>query len=331
MIMIDSAFFGDANAIARVYAQGRRERLQAHTQIYPHIVEAKTLADHLPRLAKTQVIFSTWGMPKLTPDQLTQLPQLQAVFYAAGSVQSFARPLLERNIMVSSAWRANGRPVAEFTVAQIVLSTKSVFRNMRQVRSREAWRNGFHGRGNFGATVALLGAGAIGRLVIELLKSYELRVIVFDPFLSDDHAAELGVEKVSLEDAFARGYVVSNHLANLPATVGMLRKDLFERMPENATFINTGRGATVDEAGMIEVLTRRPDLTALLDVTLPEPPAEGSPLYGLPNVYLTPHIAGSVGDEVIRMADYAIDEFRRWLNKEPLHHAVNMAMLETMA
>ncbi len=329
--MIDSAFFGDANSIARVYAQGRRERLQAHTQIYPHIVEAKTLNDHLPMLAKTQVIFSTWGMPKLTPPQLDQLPQLQAVFYAAGSVQSFAKPLLDRNVTVTSAWRANGRPVAEFTVAQIVLATKGVFGNMRQCRSRDAWRNSFKGRGNFGATVALLGAGAIGRLVIDLLKAYELRVIVFDPFLSDEHAAELGVEKVSLEDAFSRGYVVSNHLANLPATVGMLRKDLFDRMPENATFINTGRGATVDEPGMIDVLTRRSDLTALLDVTLPEPPVEGSPLYSLPNVFLTPHIAGSIGDEVIRMADYAIDEFRRWLNKESLHHSVSMAMLETMA
>jgi len=329
--MLQGAFFGNPQSIERVFAQGRREQVASRVRLYPHVVEREGLGEHLPQLENLQVIFATWGMPALTPEELDQLQSLQAVFYAAGSVQAFARPLLERQVVLSSAWRANARPVAEFTLAQILLATKATFQMQRQARPGPDRRSGIRPRGNFGATVALLGAGAIGRQVIELLRPFTLRVVVFDPFLSEPDAAALGVEKVSLEEAFAQGLVVSNHLANLPATVGMLRGEHFALMAENATFINTGRGATVDEPAMIEVLRDRPDLTVLLDVTFPEPPVKDSPLYTLPNVFLTPHIAGSLGDEVVRMADYAIAEFDRWQQGEPLEHRVDLAMLATMA
>ena len=180
-------------------------------------------------------------------------------------------------------------------------------------------------------SIALLGAGAIGRRVIELLKPFNLRILVFDPFLAPERAAELGVHPVSLEAAFAEGYVVSNHLANLPATHGMLTGKLFASMRPDATFINTGRGATVDEPGLIEVLQARPDITALLDVTIKEPVAEGSPLYALPNVQLSTHMAGSINDECVRMADYCIADFESWLRGEPLRYAVSPEMLKTMA
>ena len=83
----------------------------------------------------------------------------------------------------------------------------------------------------------------------------------------------------------------------------MLNAALFRSMRPGATFINTGRGAQVNESDMAAVFGARPDLTALLDVTWPEPPEAGSPLYTLPNVHLSSHIAGSLGNEVVRMAD----------------------------
>ena len=320
------AFLGDARRIAAVYAQGRRQQVEQLTDCAPGVFSA---AD-LDKMRAVEVLFSTWGMPKLSDEQLDQLPNLRAVFYAAGSVQGFARPLLQRDILVVSAWAANAVPVAQWTLAQILLANKGYFRNQRDFA---ATRKGsqFRGRGNFGAPVALLGAGQIGRLVIELLQPFDLEILVFDPFLADDKADEMGVEKVELDEAFARGCVVSNHLANLPATVGMLTGAHFAAMPENATFINTGRGATVKQNEMIEVLRARPDLSALLDVTDPEPTPPDSPLWDLPNVYLTPHIAGSIGDEVVRMADYAIEEFVRWQRREPLRYAVSLEMLELMA
>jgi len=102
-------------------------------------------------------------------------------------------------------------------------------------------------------------------------------------------------------------------------------------MSKGSTFINTGRGATVDEPGMIEALEARGDITALLDVAQQEPPAEDSPLYQLNNVWLSPHIAGSIGREVVRMADFVLDEFEKELNGEALLYEVMLEHLPTMA
>jgi phosphoglycerate dehydrogenase-like enzyme len=94
-------------------------------------------------------------------------------------------------------------------------------------------------------------------------------------------------------------------------------------MKPGASFINTARGAVVNEADLIAVLRERPDLFALLDVTWPEPPVEGSPLYELPNIVLTPHVAGSMNGECHRMARVMIDELDRWQRGEPLHFHVS--------
>lgn len=316
-----------------VYGDGRSERLAAVTDLLPGIFQGSDIVAQAERLKDVEAVFSTWGMPLLTKEQLAALPSLKAVFYAAGSVKCFAAPLLDNGIMVVSGWAANAVPVAEFTTAQIVLANKGFFRNQREAKNQEFRRNHkcFSGHGNYGETVALLGTGQIGRGVAERLKAYNLKVIAFDPFLKSEDAARLGVEKVSLEDAFKRGYTVSNHIADVPATRGMINRRHFESMRPDATFINTGRGATIVESDLIAVLGSRPDLTAVLDVTAPEPPLENSPLFSLPNVVLTSHIAGSLADETRRMADYMVEEFLAWESGRPLRYQVTADMLERMA
>jgi len=331
-IMTKAAFFGNAStSLEQVYPRDRRDRIAAVCDVHPRTITAQNFSSEIAALADLEVIFSTWGMPGLTENQIALMPKLRAVFYAAGSVKAFAIPFLDRGIVVVSAWAANGVPVAEFVLAQTLLANKGYFRNIRDCGSPSTRSTAFRGSGNFHATVALLGAGMIGKKVIELMKPFCLRVIVFDPFLSQAEADRLGVEKVSLADAFQRGMVVSNHLANVPATRGLLRREHFSVMPENAVFINTGRGATVVETDLIDVLRTRPDLTALLDVTDPEPPPAASPFYDLPNVLLSSHIAGSIGNEVTRMADTVIKEFHIWRNGAPLRYAVTREQLDTMA
>ncbi len=293
--------------------------------------KADLLADPA-RFAEVEYIFSTWSMPELTEAEIACcLPRLKAVFYAAGSVQKFARPFLNRGIKVFSAWAANAVPVAEYTVAQIILSNKGFFKTMRYT-NHSAAKELFKGYpGNYGEKIGIIGAGMIGKLVINLLKNYQLEILVFDPFLPQEAADELGVQKVSLETLFAECAVVSNHLANNEQTKGMLNGALFASMRPNATFLNTGRGAQVVEADLIKALKERPDLTAILDVTEPEPPLEGSPFYTLDNCILTPHIAGSSGAEVRRMAAYMQEEYERFLQDQPCRYEVTLKMLETMA
>ncbi|MCC2684988.1 MAG: D-isomer specific 2-hydroxyacid dehydrogenase NAD-binding protein [Paenibacillaceae bacterium] len=324
-----AAFFTkQLDRLASVYGQGRKERVAELVDLYPEVVNGENFAEHAGKLGDLEVIFSTWGMPALSDEQLDRMPKLKAVFYAAGTVKNFAVPFLRRGIIVVSAWAANAIPVSEFTLAQILLSTKNYFRDVRQYR--EAGKRVSQGRGNFGETVALIGAGQIGRRMIGLLKPFNLNVLAYDPYLTEGEARELGVEKVTLEEAFERAIVVSNHAPNIPATVGMLHGGLFERMREGATFINTGRGATVCESELLRVMQERPDLTALLDVT-DSPSDVLAQMRAQPNMQLSSHIAGSLGDEHTRLADYAIEEFISWRDSQPLRYAVTESMLETMA
>lgn len=323
----------DAAQIDRVYARGRRERLAAESSLFPELVSLKEFDRLAPALQGVEAAFSTWGMDAALAERLAALPNLKAFFYAAGSVQHFARPLLDRGIAVVSAWAANAVPVAQFTLSQILLSMKGYFRNVREARRPENRGRALvpEAPGVFGGAVALLGCGMVGREVASLLRPFGFDVAVYDPFLPDAEAAVLGLRKASLAEAFAQAFVVSNHLADLPPTKGLLGKELFASMRSGATFINTGRGATVDEAGLAETLRERPDLTALLDVTHPEPAPADSPWHFLDNAVLSTHIAGSAGDEVLRLADYCLEEFAAWKAGKPLRYGVTRAMLDTMA
>jgi phosphoglycerate dehydrogenase-like enzyme len=274
-------------------------------------------------------------MPTFTEEEIKScLPSLKAVFYGAGTVQAFARPFLNCGVKVFSAWAANAVPVAEYTVAQIVLANKGFFSSSRIAKTgnRKAAKEIFQSYpGNYNVKIGIIGAGMIGKLVINMLKSYRFEVLVFDPFLPDEKANELKVKKASLETIFRECQVVSNHLANNEQTKGMLDGKLFETMLPYSTFINTGRGAQVVETDLITVLKERPDMTALLDVTFPEPPEHDSEFYTLPNCILTPHIAGSAGNEVRRMGEYMLEEHQNFIQNKPCKYQVTLEMLKTMA
>lgn len=278
-----------------------------------------------------ELLFTTWGMKPIDAAFCAEAADLRAVFYAAGSVRGFVTDeVWRRDIVISSAWAANAIPVAEMSCALITLALKRFFAHAAQCKSPSAWRH-MAVPGTYRSTVGLIGMGMIGRRVRRLLSALDVRVVAYDPFLSADAARELNVELVSLSEMFACSDVVSLHAPKIPATYHLLKGEHFARMKPGACFINTARGALVDEPAMIEVLQKRPDLWAVLDVTDPEPPVADSPLYTLPNVLLTPHIAGSMGNECRRMAQYMVDECRRYLTGEALQYRITKEMMEHMA
>lgn len=321
--------------IDEVYPQSVKDALRRESDIDPRVYSKADILSGEGRFADVECIFSTWELEPLTEEEIRRhLPSLKAVFYAAGTVQFFARPFLNCGVKVFSAWAANAVPVAEYTVAQIVLANKGYYLSApiakrRQYReSREFFLNY---PGNFDVKIGIIGAGMIGKLVIQMLKAYRMEVLVFDPFLPDETARELGVRRVSLSELFSSCHVISNHLANNAQTQGMLRREHFEAMLPYATFLNTGRGAQVVEEDLIAVLQKRSDLVAVLDVTYPEPPVEESAFYDLENCILTPHIAGSCGFEKYRMAEYMLEEYRNDAQGAPCKYEVTLKMLETMA
>jgi phosphoglycerate dehydrogenase-like enzyme len=306
-----------------VYGQTQRRRIAATIDIEERPIPGDSVAEDPAQLDGCEVILSTWGAPHLSEEVLDAAPKLRAVFYAAGSIKHIvSEAFWRRNIVITSAYAANAVPVAEFTIAQINMCLKNVWRSAAMTREARTFKS-VEPAGMFGTTVGIVSLGMIGRLVVEKLRRYDVNVIAYDPFISADHAAELGVELCSLEDVFTLSDVVSLHTPWLPETEGLVKGHHFASMKPNASFINTARGAIVAEQEMIDVLRQRPDLFAVLDVTHPEPPAPESPLYDMPNVVLTPHIAGSLAAECQRMAAFMVDELERFVAGKPLRWTIS--------
>ncbi|MEV4330270.1 hydroxyacid dehydrogenase [Streptomyces sp. NPDC049597] len=300
-----------------------RERLTALTRTDPHLV-AHDLASPSPRvaaaLAEAEVLLTCWGAPPLTAEVLAAAPRLRAVVHAAGSVKHHVtQACWDRGIAVTSAAAANALPVAEFTLAAVLFAGKRVLRSAHRyarLRAQHDWRAELDGAGNYRRTVGVVGASRIGRRVIELLRPFDLRVLLYDPYVDDAGAAELGVERTGLDELCARADIVTVHAPQVPATRHMIGAPQLALMRDGTTLINTSRGSLVDEEALLpELVSGR--LDAVLDVTEPELPSADSPLYDLPNVLLTPHIAGSLGVELYRMADQALDEVERFARGLP--------------
>lgn len=285
-----------------------------------------------PRLSEVEVLFLGWGSPRLDETVLARLPGLRAVFYGAGSIKGVVSDAFwARNVPICSAYTANAIPVAEYSHAAIMLSLKRVWHYERTSFRERRWPSYVMAPGAYRSTVGLVGLGAIGRLVAEKLRLSDLQVVAYDPFVAPGQAAALGVRLVDLGEMFRTSDVVSLHAPLLPSTHGMVTGALIQSMKPNATLVNTSRGAIIREAEMVDVLRRRPDLTAVLDMTDPEPPLPGAPLFELPNVVLTPHIAGSMGDECKRMGVYMAEELARFLAGGPLKYRITQEQNRNMA
>ncbi|MGW7541702.1 hydroxyacid dehydrogenase [Streptomyces sp. NPDC054770] len=284
-------------------------------------------------LARTEVLVTGWGCPVLDAAALDAAPKLRAVLHAAGSVKGFTTPeVWRRGIVVSSAAAANALPVAEYTLAMILLAGKDVFAFRDLLRSRRTFPYGdiVPGIGNFHRRVGIVGASRIGRRLLELLRPYDLSVGLADPYVDEAEAARLGVPLLPLDELLRTSDIVTVHAPQTPETRHLLGARELALMPDGSVLINTARGSLLDHDALIgELRTGR--LTAILDVTDPEPLPADSPLFDLPNAFLTPHLAGSQGNEVARLGLTVAEEAGRLLAGDGLRYAVDQAVLERAA
>ncbi|MEU9554028.1 hydroxyacid dehydrogenase [Streptomyces fumanus] len=285
-------------------------------------------------LAGVDLLVTGWGCPPLDAEVLRAAPRLRAVVHTAGSVRGLVTDACwERGIEVSSAAAANAVPVAEYTLAMILLSGKRVLeqaRAYRAARRRDDWLRTPRTVGNHRRRIGILSASLTGRRVVELLRPHDLDVLLYDPYVSAAEAAELGVERVEPAELFARCDTVSVHTPLLPATRGLVGRELIEAMPEGAVLINTSRGAVVDQDALTDaVLAGR--VRAVLDVTDPEPLPPDHPLWDCEDALITPHLAGSLGNEWRRLAETALAETARWASGAGFLHPVRRERLPFLA
>jgi phosphoglycerate dehydrogenase-like enzyme len=323
MSRLKGLFILEESAFDLVYGEPERAALSRLVDIELRAHSPAGALDDPRLLRDVDVIFSGWGGPVYDGGFLDLAPNLKAIFYGGGAMGGVLTPAVwERGIAVTSAIEANALPVAEYTLATILFSLKHGWPLARQTRQQRFFveRNG--APGCYGSTVGLVSLGVIARTLLKLLQPFDLNVIAYDPFLNAAEAQALGLHGVNLDEVFRQSDVVSLHTPHLPETERLITGKHLASMKPGATFINTARGEVVREDELIEVATRRPDLQFVLDVTDPEPPGVDSPLYELPNVVLTPHIAGSVGQECRRMGRCMVEELERFLAGKPLKWAV---------
>ena len=235
----------------------------------------------------------------------------------------------DREIAITSAYGANAIPTAEYALSQILFSLKRGWHFARTIEQQKRYPSRKRAPGGYNSTVGIVSLGMVGSYVAKLLQGFDVSVLAYTS--NEGKADSLGAEARSLEEIFALSDVVSLHTPLLPETEGMISAKHLSLMKHEATLINTARGAIVRQRELIEVLRQRPDLYAILDVTDPEPPESDSSLFLLPNVVLTPHIAGSMGAECRRLGRYMVDELRRFLNDEPLRWSITRGDMARLA
>lgn len=329
--MVKGLYVMSSDLFDAVYTPETRKHIQSLIEIEDEVVDLTTM----PADDQVEVLLGGWGMQELTEEVLDKLPNLKVIFYAAGTMKGIVTDgVWKRGIRITTANQANAQPVAEFALGQILIAMKNTYALARQVKENQGYLIGPMRddiTGLYQTTVGITSLSAIGKQVIQLLKPFDVNIQVYDPYGTEEVADQLGVSLVSLETLFASSDVVTIHTPLLPDTEKMVNKDLLASMKQNTTLINTARGGLIDEEALVAVLKDRTDLTAVLDVTNPEPPEKGSVMYDLDNIVLTPHIAGSAGAERKRLGDAMAGEIAQYLEKDQLRFEVTEDMFNKMA
>ncbi|MEU6791447.1 hydroxyacid dehydrogenase [Nonomuraea wenchangensis] len=316
--------FDPPSQVGRFFTPELLAELRRHVELDPALVLTRYEG---PALARAEMLITGWGAPPLDARALENAPRLRYVVHTAGTVKGLAGPaVFARGIQVSSQAAANAVPVAEYTLAMILLANKQVWQlsraytESRRPPGLEAiWSAG----GNAGRTVGVIGASAVGRRVLELLRPFDLRALLYDPTLSG--AEGLDAELVGLPELMARSDVVTIHAPALPETRHLVGAAELALMRPGATLINTARPSLVDQDALVKAVARG-RIHAVLDVIEPD-----DALFDLPGVLLTPHVAGSVGTELHRLAAGAVAEVAAAAAGRPLRHAVDPATLHLRA
>ncbi len=325
----------DPKAHADSFSDAQVARLkELVTLIAPEPVTSFDAPGARDLLSQAEILVTGWGAPHLGSAELAAASRLRLIAHLAGSVKPFLDPSIQsRGIVVTSAADANAVPVAEYTLAAILFANKKIFRlqiEYHKARHSEAWAKFAPGLGNYRKTIGIVGASRVGRRVIALLKPFDFVILLADPTIDNAEASRLGVKLVELDDLMATADVVSLHAPLLPETTAMIDSRRLSLMKTGATLINTARGAIVDQEALVaETRSRRID--AIIDVTEPDVLPADSPLFDIPNVFLTPHVAGSLGTETQRMTELILDEIERYIEEKPLQHGVALAELEHQA
>jgi D-3-phosphoglycerate dehydrogenase / 2-oxoglutarate reductase len=278
--------------------------------------------DEIVRFVDKAEVLVTHLAP-VSAEMLDRMPALKLIAVSRGGPVSIdVASARRRGVLVCNAPGRNASAVAEFTVGAILVETRMIRAGHESLR-KGVWRSDLYraeraARELSEMTAGLVGYGEVGSRVVRLLKPFGCRVLVSDPYAQLSEQDRLNeVKQVSLEALLRQSDIVSLHSRATPETMKFIGPKQFAAMKRGAYFINTARGALVDANALYEALASGHLSGAMLDTFAIEPVSPHTPLLQLPNVTLTPHIAGASVKTVINSAQAAAEEVRRYLRGLP--------------
>jgi phosphoglycerate dehydrogenase-like enzyme len=283
-------------------------------------------------------VITVWSAPPFPTAFWKAHAECKFFGHMAGSIKHFfpddtPQYLIDHGVTVISGQFGLGINVAEMTVGLMITLSRRFPVLWRKLRDDGAWRVpevAVEPQGLLGATVGLVSASVVGRLVIEMLKPFRCKVLMYDPYLSDEAATALGVEKASLERVLSESDIISLHHPQTPATDRMIGAAQFDMIRDGALLINTARPRALEPEALLAA-ARQERFQIALDVTEPEPLPADHPLRAMPNVWLTPHVAGSGRYGTYLVGDIVMQSLDEYLAGKPMPWRYPLERLELMA
>jgi len=285
-------------------------------------------------LKGADAVITSWGSPCLTENALKYADNLKLLIHAGGTVVPFvSEALWNKGIRVISGNDYFAESVAEGVIGYMLTALRDIPKHITEFTQNHRWQpKELNSKSLIGKTVGLVSYGAVSRYLVKLLKPFRVKINIYDVIdIPEADLLEYNMTQTSLETVFAESDIVSLHTPLNPATYHMIGSKLLSMIKDGALFLNTARGAVVDEAAMIEEL-KKERFTALLDVYETEPPARDNPLYTMKNVYMMPHKAGPTRDIYPDIARALINEAYNFVTKgEALSHEIHRSVAEKMS
>ena len=280
----------------------------------------------MEKVGDVDAVVVSHGSPRISAEVMDGAPRLKIIGELEGDRFAYridVEAAWARGIRTVDTTHGSSYPVAEWALGLILISLRNAgesFRNILAGDTDKPARDDFgfvHGELT-GKRVGLIGCGHIGRRLVKLLQPFEVEVRVYDPYLANEMPDAIGVVKTSLENVLSKSDVIVCLAPHTPATAGMIGRRELDLIPSNSVFVNVSRGVVVDSEALIARL-KSGDIVAGLDVFDPEPIPPDSEIIELPNVLLSPHIAGVTLASRHRFFSLMVDELERFFRgEEPL-------------
>ena len=278
------------------------------------------------------IAITSWGNVPMTDEILAEAPNLKLVVHAAGSVKPIVTDdLWSKGIRVCASTKPLGIGVAETALGFAISASKNFYQVNDDIHNGLYDENRPNTRELFDINVGVVSAGFVGRHFIKLMSNFDVNILLYDPFVTAERAAEMGCTKVEFDELLRESDILSIHAPSIPATDKMFNKDTLPLMKKDAVLINTARGSVIDEEALYEFMKAGNLKYACLDVFDPEPILPENPLRTLKNVIFTPHLAGLAANGLARIGLHSAEEIERFMKQQPMECEVTKEMLATIA